>query len=115
MHGLREKEFLLLVAIKGEKTLKNYFDNNFNESDHEQYGKFFESIRKLLLTAYQEFSEPDKLDRLGKSIPASMMVKDPVKGESIPTPEKVAIETAYNALQLIHLINQRNDERDENI
>lgn len=115
MHGLREKEFLLLVAIKGEKTLKNYFDNNFNESGHEQYGKFFESIRKLLLTAYQEFSEPDKLDRLGKSIPASMMVKDPVKGESIPTPEKVAIETAYNALQLIHLINQRNDERDENI
>ena len=44
-----------------------------------------------------------------------MMVKNVNTEDLIPTPEKAAIETAYNALQFVHLINQRNDERDESI
>lgn len=114
MHGLREKEALLSVAIKQDKTLKNFFDNNFNESEHKKYAKFFEDMRELLWAAYNEFST-DKLEKLKKCLPKNMMVKNANTEDMIPTPEKVAIETAYNALQFVHLVNQRNDERDESI
>ena len=112
MHGLREKEPLLSVAIKQDKTLRNFFDNNFNESEHKKYADFFEDIRKLLWAAYYEFPT-DKLEKLKKCLPQNMMVKNVNTEELIPTPEKAAIETAYNALQFVHLVNQRNDERDE--
>ena len=113
MHGLREKEPLLSVAIKQDKTLKNFFDNNFNESEHKKYAVFFEDIRKLLWAAYNEFTT-DKLEKLKKCLPQNMMVKNVNMEELIPTPEKAAIETAYNALQFVHLVNKRNDE-DESI
>ena len=114
MHGLREKEFLLSVAIKNENTLKNYFDNNFNEAGHEKSSVFFNDVKDLLESSYNEFSEPDKLSNLRDCLPKPMKVKDPKTKEMVATPEKAAIETVYNALQFVHLVNQRNDER-ENI
>jgi len=114
MHGLREKEFLLSVAIKREETLKNYFANNFNEMGHEKYKTLFDDIKELLTASYKEFSEPNKLNSLGDCLPEPMKVKDSQTKEMVATPEKAAIETAYNTLQFIHLVNQRNDER-ENI
>ena len=114
MHGLRENEPLLSVAIKQDKTLKNFFDNNFNESEHKKYAEFFEDIRKLLWAAYNEFPT-DKLEKLKKCLPQNMMVKNVNTKDLIPTSEKAAIETAYNALQFVHLVNKRNDERDESI
>lgn len=115
MHGLREKEALLSVAIKEKETLKNFFDNNFNEDGHKEYGMFFEDLRGLLWATYQAFSEPGKLDKIKDCLPQNMMVRNVNTEELIPTPEKAAIETAYNALQFVHLVNQRNDERDESI
>ena len=75
--------------------------------------QFFEDIRKLLWAAYNEFTT-DKLEKLKKCLPQNMMVKNVNMEELIPTPEKAAIETAYNALQFVHLVNKRNDE-DESI
>lgn len=115
MHGLREKEQLLYIAIKEESTITNFFKNNFNEPVHKNYGKFFEDIKGLLRTSYQEFSQEDKLKKLRDCLPKSMMTKDVHSEKWIATPEKAAIETAYNALQFIHLINQRNDEREDEI
>lgn len=115
MHELREKEFLLSVAIKNENTLKNYFDNNFNEVGHELFSSFFNDVKELLTAGYKEFSEPNKLNSLGDCLPELMKVRNPQTKEMVATPEKAAIETAYNALQFIHLVNQRNDDRDESI
>ena len=109
MHVLREKEFLLLVAIRKESTLKNFFDNNFNEVGHNKYSEFFLELRTLLLTAYQEYNVEGMLDRLKNGLPETM------KRSKILTAEKMAIEIAYNALQFVHLVNQRNDKQDENI
>ena len=115
MHGLREKEFLLSVAIKQEETLNNFFGNNFNEVDHQKYEEFFKELKGLLWSAYLDYSKEGFLDKLKNSLPQNMMVKLPHSEEFVPTTGKAAIETAYNALQFVHLINQRNDERDENI
>ena len=115
MHGLREKEQLLTIALEQESMLGNFFDNNYDEPVHKKYIKFFTDLKELLWASYQEFSESDKLCRLEDSLPKNMMIKDIHSDKWIATPEKAAIETAYNALQFVHLINQRNDERDENL
>ena len=114
MHSLREKEFLLSVAIKQSNTLENYFKNNFNEVVHDKYSNFFTDLRELLWTAYNDFAKEGILDNLSGSLPESMKVKKAHMEDLIPTPEKAAIETAYNALQFVHLVNKRNDE-DESI
>lgn len=115
MHGLREKEPLLCVALKQKITIDNFFKNNFNELVHEKYGKFFDDIINLLLTSCQEFSKDNILNKLKDCLPKNMMTKNAFAEEWVATPEKAAIETVYNALQFVHLINQRDDERDENI
>lgn len=109
MHVLREKEFLLLIAIRKESTIKNFFDNNFNEVGHKKYSKFFGELRTLLWTAYHEYNIEGVLNRLKNSLPETM------NGSKNMTAEKMAIEIAYNALQFVHLVNQRNDKQDENI
>ena len=109
MHGLREKEFLLRVAIRDNVMLGNFFTNNFNEVEHKHYKLFFEDLKNLLLIVYQAYLKDDSMERLKYSLP------DFVKKDGCIDAELTAIETVYGILQFIHLVNQRNDKQDENI
>ena len=103
MHGLRERQSLLTIAIKERATLENFFDNNFNEVVHKDFQSFFDDIKQLMRIAYDEFKEEGKLESLQYCLPETM------KKDKQSNAEVAAIETVYNALQFIHLVNQRND------
>lgn len=114
MHGLREKGFMLKVAIKNEETLKNFFINNFNESVHktESSKDFLDSLMHLMSNAFKEYS--GKTDKLKYS----MIDKEEMNGyrnSDTVDASTAAIETVYNALQFIHLVNQKNDDKDNDI
>ena len=109
MHGLREKEFMLTVAVKDKTMLDNFFANNFNEPEHKAFDSFFSDVKNLLLKSYDLYNGENILESLKYSMPLSMK-----SGETISA-EKAAIETVYNAIQFIHLVNQRNTEQDEDI
>lgn len=113
MHGLREKDFLLSLAIKDKDKLNNYFTNNFNESGHQSYHDFFYDVQDLMLTAYTEFLDENRIVQLENSMPESMKTKE--NDVFVVNPEKAAIETVFNALQFIHLVNLKKQNNDENI
>ena len=64
MHGLREKGFLLSLAVKDEKKLNNFFNNNFNEPIHKKHADFFRDLKELLQLSYMVYVEGDTLKRL---------------------------------------------------
>ena len=103
MHGLRDRQALLTIAVKDNVILSNFFDNNFNEDVHKKNKSFFDDIKELMRFAYEEYKETGKLESLKYSMPEMM------KKEGLPSAEVAAIETVYNTLQFIHLVNQRND------
>lgn len=111
MHGLREEEAVLSIAIKDKDTLEYFLKNNFNEV-YKQNTEFFEMAKDLLLTTYQEYQKDGRLAKLKHSLPKNMLEDADTK---VTSAEKIAIETAYNALQFVHLVNQRKDEQNENI
>ena len=111
MHSLREKEAVLYNAIKDAKKLENFFFNNFDESIHEDKQKFFSLVQKLMINAYEEYQIeviPDKKVKMPKNRFDFLQYCIPHNRKCYSI-EQAAIDTAYNALQFIHLINSKDD------
>ena len=109
MHCLREKEAVLYNAIKNSNKLKYFFENNFDESVHKDKQKFFSSVQKLMNKAYEEYN----IEEYNEDNPRQKISRYNLLKYCIPhnrdsySIEQAAIDTAYNALQFIHLINSK--------
>lgn len=81
MHNLREHEPILANAVCDKNLLKNYFDNNYNESGHLKFKDLMSELADLLNVAYVEYQDAYS-----------------------------ALDLTYALLQFIHLINSKRDE-----
>lgn len=112
MNSLRDKECMLTVALTNDM-LANFFNNNFNEPVHKQYAQMFDDLKIFLTNTYKEYSsnECSVLQKLEYSMPDSMKY-DKDKSKSVSFSEKAAkaaIETVFNTLQFIHLLNLKDN------
>jgi CRISPR-associated protein Cmr2 len=110
MHKLNSYEPMLKVILEKDNLdskilLQNFFDNNFNESGHEQYKGLLEEIQKLLLFSYEEYR--DNFKDYNNKINESEIEK---KEDLFVNPVTKTIELAYSALRFIHFINAKNDD-----
>ena len=114
MHKLREYEPMFRVILNDEKNkdlLKNFFDNSFNESVHEQFKGLTKSIQELLLASYTDYKN---------SFQAYQTCIETMKDNHIITNDefetlqidyvKEAVNQVYSALRFIHFINAKNNE-----
>lgn len=112
MNSLRDKECMLVLALTNNM-LDNFFANNFNEPIHKRYEAMFGDLKIFLTNTYNEYSsnDCDVLQKLEYSMPDSMKY-DKDKSKSVSFSEKAAkaaIETVFNTLQFIHLLNLKDN------
>ncbi|EXY53821.1 hypothetical protein ACIXNK_18080 [Bacteroides fragilis] len=101
-------QIILQNEDKRTEMLKNYFDNNFNESCHLGYTGLFEDIQTLLCLRYQENIQ-DYQNR-NEIIQQNTILTSDEKEILIVSPAMDAIHTIFTALQFIHFINYNKDE-----
>ena len=106
MHCLREKEAVLYNAIKNSNKLKYFFENNFDECVHKDKQRFFSSVQELMNKAYEEYNIKEYNENTSRYDLLKYCIPHNRDSYSI---EQAAIDTAYNALQFIHLINSKDD------
>jgi CRISPR-associated protein Cmr2 len=112
MHKLNSYEPMLKFILEKDSPdsqilMKNFFDNNFNESGHDQYRGLLEQIQELLLSSYEEYR--DNFENYNTKIKKST-IPDDKKDELLVCPLKETIHLTYSALRFIHFINAKNDE-----
>ena len=105
MHNLREHEPIILNAISSSELIHNYFENNYNEPEHQRFKTFFSHLEKLLQTAFEEYSS--RIDRLKKLMPHAVDTNNRPQGYDAAF---AAIDLAYALLQFIHLLNSKRDD-----
>ena len=111
MNSLRDKECMLLVALTNNM-LDNFFANNFNEPIHKRYEAMFDDLKLFLYNTYKEYSANDcsVLQKLEYSMPDSMKYDECENVSFSKKAAKAAIETVFNTLQFIHLLNLKDNE-----
>lgn len=111
MNSLRDKECMLLVALTNNM-LDNFFANNFNEPIHKRYEAMFNDLKLFLSNTYKEYSANDcsVLQKLEYSMPDSMKYDECENVSFSMKASKAAIETVFNSLQFIHLLNLKDNE-----
>lgn len=111
MNSLRDKECMLVLALTNN-ILDNFFANNFNEPIHKRYEAMFGDLKLFLTNTYKEYSANDcyVLQKLEYSMPDSMKYDERENVSFLEKAAKAAIETVFNSLQFIHLLNLKENE-----
>lgn len=110
MHKIRSFEPMLEIILKeGEssKLLKNFFDNNFNEKEHEQYRGLFQDIRDLICASYLDYiASCEEYNTRINALEISLEEQE----NWILNPVHETVELVYMALRFIHFVNSKRDE-----